>query len=270
MPAAHDADRGPSPRAGAAVRAVADLARSVGLDADGATVVRVGTSVLVGLPRPGVLARVDDRTPVARVAAQVAVARALADRDVPAVELVGPGDQPHVVRVEDRPVAVTLWRWEVLRPGAVDPEDLGALARRLHDGTAGSAASVAGADPLGAVADLLASAAGPPADVELLVAEAHRLAPGWAARVADADPVVHGDLHRDNVLRTDRGLVLADLELAGRGPWAYDLAPQVVAQRRYGAPTAELAAFLAGYGRPAPGADVLEPLVEIYELWVTG
>ena len=65
------------------------------------------------------------------------------------------------------------------------------------------------------------------------------------------------------------GPVLADLELAGWGPASVDLAPQVVAVRRYGADPADLEAFVSGYGADPRGWAGFEVLVDAYELWVT-
>lgn len=263
-------------RGARARRAAEDAAARLGLDATGARLVREGSAVLVELPDAGALARVDDRAGLATAARQATVARLLALAEVPAVRLVGDGQQPVVVTIDDgSPIPVTCWRWEREADRRPDPAELGALARRLHDATdgiaarAGRGADVPVADPLAAVVERLAAL--PPADPDgdVLVAAAQRLAPSWAALADGSRSVVHADLHVGNVLVTDRGLLLADLELAGIGPSAYDLAPAVVAVRRYGAPPTELDAFLDGYGSPLPPAEVLEPLVEVYELWVT-
>ena len=81
--------------------------------------------------------------------------------------------------------------------------------------------------------------------------------------------VVHGDLHRHNVLKTPTGPVLVDLEMSGVGPVCADIVPQVVAVRRYGAPPRVLDDFLAGYGLEASGWPGFEVLVQAYELWTT-
>ncbi len=63
--------------------------------------------------------------------------------------------------------------------------------------------------------------------------------------------------------------MLADLELAGWGCASADVAPQVVAVRRYGADPSALERFLVGYGADPRGWAGLEVLAEAYELWVT-
>ena len=130
-------------------------------------------------------------------------------------------------------------------------------------------------DPLTAIAAELerAEAAGAttPADVELLRGVVRRLAAAWPDPADDplGAAVVHGDLHRANVVPGRRGPVLADLELAGWGAASADVAPQVVAVRRYGADPAALEEFLEAYGADPRGWHGLEVLVEAYELWVT-
>ena len=81
--------------------------------------------------------------------------------------------------------------------------------------------------------------------------------------------LVHGDLHRANVVPGRAGPVLADLELAGWGPASVDVAPHLVAVRRYGSDPAHLDRFLGGYGADPRGWPGLEIVVQAYELWVT-
>lgn len=256
--------------------AVDVAARRLGLDPAGSRLVREGSAVLLHLPGAGALARVDDRSGTDTARRQAAVADLLARAEVPAVRLVGAGAQPVVVDGADgAAVAVTVWRWEREVRRRPTPGELGRLARRLHDATAAlvadlgpaEVAAVPVADPVAAVIERLGRVQEPDADHTLLAEVCDRLHPVWAARAGDAERVVHADFHAGNVLVTRAGLLLADLELAGLGPWAYDLAPQVVAVRRYGASPADLDAFLAGYGRALP--EDLEAMVEVYELWVS-
>ena len=107
--------------------------------------------------------------------------------------------------------------------------------------------------------------------MELLRGVVRRLAAAWPDPADDplGAAVVHGDLHRANVVPGRRGPVLADLELAGWGSASADVAPQVVAVRRYGADPAALEEFLDAYGADPRGWHGLDVLVEAYELWVT-
>jgi Ser/Thr protein kinase RdoA (MazF antagonist) len=200
------------------------------------------------------------------------VARALAESGVPAVGIVGPEPQPVASPVGP----VTVWRWEPPTGPPVGPREMGAIARLLHDRTrAQPELDVPRHDPLAAVAAELeraeAAAATAPSDVELLRGVVRRLAAAWPEPADDplGAALVHGDLHRANVVPGRQGPVLADLELAGWGAASADVAPQVVAVRRYGADPTELEDFLAAYGADPRGWGGLEVLVEAYELWVT-
>jgi len=256
--------------------AAVGVARSAGLPVGGAGVWRAGSAVLVGLPEVPALARVDEPFRTADADRQVRVAGALAAAGVPAVSVVGPAAQPVASPVGP----VTIWGWEPPTGSPVGPREMGTVARLLHDRTREGSGSAAEAevprhDPLATVAAELdrAEAAGATtaADVALLRSEVDRLAAAWPEPGDDplGAAVVHGDLHRANVVPGRRGPVLADLELAGWGPASADVAPQVVAVRRYGADPAGLQAFLDSYGADPRGWDGLEVLVEAYELWVT-
>lgn len=259
----------------AAVAAARRAVARAGLADGPGQVVRVGTSVLVALPSVGALARVDAVgadgavPPAARRAARVGTA--LAAVDVPVV-------RPRLAEpiVVDG-AAVTVWELLDVVPGDVTPTELGALARQLHDRSRGLvAAGLPVLDPHEAVADQLerarAAGATAAADLELLGSALAHLRSEWSAAVAAVGgdhAVVHGDLHVGNAVRTPSGPVLVDLELAGVGPPAYDVAPAVIAVRRYGAPGSELRAFLSAVGDDPTDRPGFEVLVRTAELWLT-
>jgi aminoglycoside phosphotransferase (APT) family kinase protein len=131
-------------------------------------------------------------------------------------------------------------------------------------------------DPLGTIRGLLRTtepagtgAAGDLADLGAMV---DAIEPAWV-EASRTDPagtgVVHGDLHRLNVLRSREGPILADLEMAGSGPPSYDSAPAAVAVRRYGADPADLDAFLVAAGHDPRSWAGFEVCCHVYELWVT-
>lgn len=232
---------------------------------------RTGTAVLVAAPGAGVLVRVDDRVGGARAARHLAVGHALAELGVPAVRPVAGVNAP----LEVDGAAVTLWELERLVRGRVDAAVVGHLAGRLHRASRNGAGSagIDAFDPLRDVDEQLATARLSGDESELLATARTDVARRW---VEDVDGVgghpwgiVHGDLHAGNVLLTRRGPVLADLELAGVGPVAYDLAAPVVAVLRYGASAATLADYARSYRAPIPPAARHGVLRDAYELWLT-
>jgi hypothetical protein len=261
-----------------ALDAAAGVAAEAGLDVSDAGIWRAGSAVLVGLPAVPALARVDEAARAGDARRQVTVAGLLARVGVPAVGVVGPADQP----VGSAAGPVTIWAWEPPTGPAVGPREMGRAARVLHDrtrtlghGRSEVPAGVPRHDPLPAVAVELdrAEAVGATAttDLRLLRRAVAHVGARWPSAADDplGAAVVHGDLHRGNVVPGRSGPVLADLELAGWGGASVDVAPQVVAVRRYGAAPGDLEEFLDGYGVDPRGWDGLEALVEAYELWVT-
>ena len=254
-----------------ALDAVVGLARSCGLPDGGAGILRSGSAVIVGLPEARVLGRVDAPGREESARRQVIVSELLAEVGVAAVTVSDPYDQP----VDTEAGAITMWRWLTVVEGEVTPRELGRLARSLHDSTRGGVSDVPEFDLLTAVrfeldrAETLGHTSTD--DLALLRDRTDRLGASWPA--AEDDPlgmaVVHGDLHRHNVLKTPTGPVLVDLEMSGVGPVCADIVPQVVAVRRYGAPPRVLDDFLAGYGLEASGWPGFEVLVQAYELWAT-
>lgn len=244
-------------------RAAAELALDR-LGADGRSeVVRDGASLLVHRGTAVVRVRpVADRHVADR---EVALARRLLADDVPVTPLVGDG-RPWVI--DDR--IVTAWRWcPPVREAR--SADLGALARQLRERTASAGpAGLAAFDPLGHVLDVVAGCDGP--NAAFVTERALALREPFDRATAD-DPlgscVVHGDLHRGNVVVSADGPLLTDLELGGWGAAGFDLAAAFVAVERYGAPAAGLARFLDAAGADPTGRPGFDALVAVYELWVT-
>lgn len=201
---------------------------------------------------------------------------------------------------------VTTWRWIPHDPDApVGGAAFGALLRRFHDGTASLAgpdadAAVGTADAGEPVAGDAARTAGrAPGPVALGPWRQPAILDGWLAglddhpAVDDAERallrrlrdarlaavagwerdavVIHGDAHPGNVLLGPDGAVLLDLDLAARGPRAWDLAPAALHARRYaGGSPAWWDAAREAYGPPRdPREDAFVDLRELASaLWL--
>jgi Ser/Thr protein kinase RdoA (MazF antagonist) len=151
----------------------------------------------------------------------------------------------------------TAWAWVPHDPkGVTDGEAFGALIRGFHDATANYDASL----PDWGALDLIAARLGglrdnphfAPDEVKLLERTLADLRAELQS-LATTTPVgvVHGDAHPGNVLTHEvtGQAVLADFDLIGRGPRAWDLAPAALHPRRYGADPAWWQAVRRGYGQ---------------------
>ncbi len=186
---------------------------------------------------------------------------------VPVTPLVEPADQPWIVSGN----VVTAWSWvEPSTPSG--PNDLGLLARTLRERTRVAVALVPRSEPLAAIEAAVAHLPADDADGWFVRRRAQELAEPWAAAVA-ADPlgqsVVHGDLHRGNVVDGSAGPMLTDLELTGTGGASYDAAPAVIDVGRYGGSEADLEQFLSGFGSDPRTWPGFVTYLSVYELWTT-
>lgn len=224
-------------------------------------VVRDGASLLVHQGDVVVRVRPEGGRSVAE--REVAMAHRLMADGVPVTPLVG-DLQPWTIEGH----VVTGWRWcPAVR--AAQSVDLGALAGALRAATAGSGiGELAAFDPLGHILDVVGDDDGP--SVRFVQERVAALSALFAEATED-DPlgscVVHGDLHRDNVVVAADGPLLTDLELGGWGPGSYDTATAVVAVRRYDAPVDGLDRFLAASGADSRSWPGFETLVAVSELW---
>lgn len=227
-------------------------------------VVREGAALV--LRRGPVLVRVRPAAHAGVAHREVAIAVALAEAEVPVTELVAATDQPWLVGDQ----VVTAWRWSEGGSPVTDA-DLGALAGVLRDRTGAVAGTIPPFDPIESVLLAVADHPGDDDDAGFVRRRAADLAGRWADAATDAGAlvVVHGDLHRDNVVAGPQGPLLTDLELSGSGPVGYDVARAVVGVERYGDPASSLDDFLAAYGDDPRGTAGFETFVAVYELWVT-
>jgi hypothetical protein len=259
-----------------AVELAAEAAREIGVDPAGATVLRVASAVTVDLPRADIIARVERSRELTAAHRQAVAARILEQRRVPAGRLVAPDRQP-LVR---RDGVVTLWHRLRIVPGRPGPEALGRLARQLHTACADDLpAETPALDPFQPIPGWLSRPADLPLPpgVDALWQRLAELRDSWGETVAD-DPLgtvlVHGDFHADNVVLTEEGPAMLDLEMAGKGPASWDLMAQQLAVRRYGGPAADYDRFCAAYGAELPSWESVALLRQAYELhlvsWAVG
>lgn len=150
----------------------------------------------------------------------------------------------------------TAWAWVPHDPAAVtDGEAFGRLIRGFHDVTTAYDAPLPGWGALELIDARLGGLRRNPhfSPDELALLEDVR--EGLVRRLDELSSstpagVVHGDAHPGNVL-TETGTgrtVLADFDLIGRGPRAWDLAPAALHPRRYGADPTWWNAVRRGYG----------------------
>ena len=197
-----------------------EAAREVGVDPADASVLRVASAVTVELPHAEVIARVEPPSGLAAARRQAIAARILEQRGVPAARLVAADRQPLALRDG----VVTLWRRLRILAGVPSPEALGRLARHLHtacvDNLPAETPALDPFEPLPGWLDRPCDLAPPPGTDELR-RRLDQLRERWrqaAVTEAPGTVLVHGDYHADNVVLTDEGPVLLDLEMAGRGP----------------------------------------------------
>jgi Ser/Thr protein kinase RdoA (MazF antagonist) len=188
----------------------------------------------------------------AAVLRELDLARFLADRGFDAVR---PAALEQPLEVGSH--LATAWEWIPHDPAAgTDGEAFGALVRGFHEVTEDYDAALPGWGALELIAARLGGLRANPNFTDAEVAMLEDVRSGLEARLdelAGSTPVgvVHGDAHPGNVL-TETGTgrtVLADFDLIGRGPRAWDLAPAALHPRRYGADPSWWQAVRRGYGR---------------------
>ena len=261
-----DTDQDPGPRA---LRLAKAAGLGFGLDVSEARFLRVRSTVTVELPLANVVARVEAVGAERSAERQVRIARLLAERRAPVARLVQPERQPRFL--EDG--AVTLWRR--LEPVA-DPDfqALGQAVRAVHDATRSSLPpDLPVCDPLAEVRRYLdwPSPWLGTTESREVHNRADRLTAAWQVAVRE-DPlgpvIVHGDAHQDNAIVTDDGLILIDLENAGKGPASWDFAALKVGVERYGLGSDDYRSFIAGYGSEPGAWEGHAVLCQVYELLV--
>jgi Ser/Thr protein kinase RdoA (MazF antagonist) len=236
--------------------------RQVGLDAADAELIRAGENFLYRLPQ-SVVARVTRPGQVDAARKEVRVSRWLIAQGIPAVEALANVEQP--VEVGDR--AVTFWReLPEHRPGTL--AELADLLRQIHALPVPDVDLPPVAPFVRLEARLVESTALPTADRQWLLERLAHLQEEYA-ELPQGRPwcAVHGDAWEGNVVVTDGGPVLLDLERFAYGPPEWDLALSAVDYTTFGIlAAAQWADFCARYGYDVTtwsGFDLLRDIREL-------
>lgn len=238
-----------------------EVAAAAGLSADGAEPIRLAENdlwklandVVVRISRPG-----QDEV----AAREVAVARWLADNNVPAVRPL-PRDQP--VRARGRVATF----WELLPPHRQGTEaELAPLLRRMHELPRPNF-PIGQLQPFTRIAERLHAARCTDADDrEWLMRRLGELQEEWARLPAGLPHcVVHGDAWGGNCAVTDKGALLLDFERTSTGPPEWDLTSTAVAFDTFGTLSADrYARYSKQYGfdvRDWAGYPILQGIREL-------
>ncbi len=260
----------------AGVVAAVEVARRQGLPADRPRLLSSRGNVIVHLHPAPVVAKAATLTawiradPFSWLEREVWTAGQLSSRGAPVVPpttLADPGPHRH------EGLAVTLW---TLVPGGSQPGDhagpaeAGRNLARLHAAGADVADDLPLLAPVSWITemlDILGRERAAPADLLAALRERHaQVMAEIRAAGGRGIPVLHGDAHAGNLLRSGPGWVWVDLEEACRGPREFDLAALARSQGRgwdrapgerpeQSAPArVALAAYAAEIGLPVPHA----------------
>ena len=209
-----------------AVAAALSSASALDLTADDAIVLNDSNRIVLRLLPCDIVARVAHIAHQAGAAFEVELARRLAQTES-LVATLDPRVEPQIYVYDG--FVVTLWSYyEVVPPREVAPAEYAHALERLHAGmrqidmaTPHFTDRVAEAQRLVGSRDHTPDL--PDADRELLSNTLRSLRRGIADRGAP-EQLLHGEPHPGNVLKTKKGLLLADLETCCRGPVEFDIA----------------------------------------------
>jgi aminoglycoside phosphotransferase len=272
LPGMAEAARGVAPTADvepfdeSSARATLEVAsRSVGLDARGARLIRLGENGVFRLRADDVVARVGRSAAKAPMAErQLAVARWLATNEIQAIRALDVV-QPVIVRGR----VVTFWESadDDVRYGTT--RDLGLILRRLHRLPTPNDVELPKLTPFETARARIAVVPISDADRGYLVDRCDYLEAAFNRLIfTPGDVVLHGDANVGNLIldRRDHAL-LSDLDSFCIGPREWDLVLTAMFYRRFGWHTREeYDAFVTAYGEDILDWDGFDVLADVREL----
>ncbi len=250
---------------GTADNVLAAAARSVGLDATDAVLIRDGSNVMYQLPGH-VVARIGPEHSHDNAARQVEIARWLTDSGLAVVTPLDKVPQP--TRVGTRPVT---WWHQLPEHRPATPGELGTVLRALHTLDPPTQPQLPLFDPVAGLAERIAAAHHlPDDDRDWLGRRLHHLREQLDdLRLPESDSVLHGDAWQGNIAVPGTGtLILLDLEHVARGHPDWDLIPLAVDHADFARLTStDHHDFVAAYGghdvTTTPGFRVLADIQEL-------
>ncbi|WP_436773628.1 phosphotransferase enzyme family protein [Yinghuangia sp. YIM S09857] len=227
---------------------LAEACATAGLDADDATLIRLGENAVFRLTGPVVVRVARSATSKDSVERSVQVAKWLAEVAYPAARLLPGLPQP----VSAAGQSVTFWQAVATEERFVSTKQLGQLLARLHTLNVPQAPRLPKLDPLAdAFRRLRTLSSLSRTDLTFLTTRAAELQAHYAElKFALPPAVLHGDAHVGNGLLDAHGHpVLIDLDGFAIGPREWDLVVPALNVDRLGWHTeAEYEAFVRAYG----------------------
>jgi hypothetical protein len=244
--------------------ALADACARAGLDAEGATLLRLHGNGVFYLPRADTVARISsgEHAPE-NVRTSVCVTDWLARSDFPTV-------RPRILEVvEHEGLVVSFWVYVKTLPGVRSSTALPMMLHRLHSLASPPFSLPAMADPLTGVKCAITDhpEAFDEDDQEWLADAVSASQRRW--REFDFHlpmGLIHGDAHPHNVLYTPHGALLGDWDHVSNGPREWDLVQSLYFDRRFPAVGTDPQMLAQAYGwdlRNWPEADELIAVREI-------
>jgi hypothetical protein len=210
---------------------LAEVCAQAGLDPAGAELVKFTNNAVFRLVGDPVVIRIAGSSAVrTRVPKIVAVARWLADHEMPSVRLLEEIEQP--VRAGHH--LATLWQQVPATGPAPTGYDLAAILRRFHALPVPDFALPAWR-PVGPIRERIAEAAGLPGDDRAFLIAACDETEGALTSLRYVLPPgpIHGDGFLGNLIPGPEGPVICDFDSTSNGPREWDLTPAAVGRLRF-------------------------------------